>query len=392
VNKENRRDETILPGKTIGILGGGQLGRMMALDGRKMGYHFITLDPTEDSPGGQVSDMQIVGPYSSVQAAMQMARRSDVITYEFENVDAKVAQFLEERTFVPQGSQLLFTTQNRLREKAAIEAAGAPVAPYFPVTVLRDLEDAIAALGLPLIVKTTTGGYDGKGQWRVNKTSDVDELWSEMALAADVDHSDAPDRLAPLIAEKFIPFVKEISVVAARNLRGEIGTFPTAENIHVNHILHQSIVPARITPDTDNKARQMAVRIAESMDLVGLLAIEMFVLEDGQLFINELAPRPHNSGHYTMDACVTSQFEQHIRAICNLPLGDTDLLTPVVMVNVLGQHIAPVLAQLHRLPGDIKVHLYGKREAKPNRKMGHLNVLAQDVETALRRIESLNIW
>lgn len=383
--------ETILPGQTIGILGGGQLGRMMALAGRNMGYHFICLDPTEDSPCGQVSDLQIVGPYSSIQAAEQMAKRSDVITYEFENVDARVAQFLAERAFVPQGSHLLFTTQHRLREKAAVEAAGAPVAPYRPVETEQDLQNAVADLGLPLIVKTTVGGYDGKGQWRLNSPADVAAQWPQMAEAAAAERTQKHD-FAPLIAEQFVAFDKEISVVVARSIRGEMRTFPTAENIHVNHILHQSIVPARIATDTDEKAQQLALKIAESMALVGLLAVEMFVRPDGQIYINELAPRPHNSGHYSMDACVTSQFEQHIRAVCNLPLGSTELLTPVVMVNILGQHIAAVLAQVHRLPSEVKLHLYGKHEAKPNRKMGHLNVIAQDVESALALIAAQNIW
>jgi len=377
----------ILPGATIGVLGGGQLGRMLVHAGSRMGYRFVTLDPAPDSPCGQVA-RQIVASYSDVEAARELARLSDVITYEFENVDAEVAALLEKESYVPQGSRLLHTTQHRLREKRAVEAAGARVAPYAEVTNRDSLLEAVSRLGLPAVLKTATGGYDGKGQWVLRRTEDIEPAWYEASRAG-----------TELVLEAFVPFVKEISVIAARRPSGEIRTFPPAENVHVNNILHMSIVPARISDSVRSEAESLAVRIAESMGVVGLIAVEMFVTENGTLYVNELAPRPHNSGHYTMEACRTSQFEQHIRAICDLPLGDTALLTPVVMVNVLGEHLPELMQWLpshdeeaEKLGLEVKVHLYGKTEARPGRKMGHLNVLAPHTGAALAWIEHSKIW
>lgn len=380
----------ILPGATIGVLGGGQLGRMMALAGRAMGYRFVTLDPTPDAPCGQVADLQIVASYDDQEAARQLAERSDVITYEFENVDADVAAMLMEDSYVPQGSQLLFTTQHRLREKQAIESAGVSVAPYVPVRSLEDLQEGVRRLGLPCVLKTVTGGYDGKGQRIIDE--DV-----ELASAYQALSSFGTD----LVLEKFVHYTKEISVIVARSSHGEIATFMPAENIHVNNILHVSMAPARISREIVEEAQRIAVSIAKELEVVGLLAVEMFVTAQGELFVNELAPRPHNSGHYTMDACRTSQFEQHIRAICGLPLASTELLTPVVMVNVLGEHVAPLLEwmasggeeRLEQKYGiTAKIHLYGKSEVKPGRKMGHLNLLTDDVTKALNWIRESPIW
>lgn len=389
-------ERIILPGQTIGILGGGQLGRMMILAGRAMGYKFITLDPVEDSPAGQVSDLQVVSEYSSIQAAEQLARNSSVVTYEFENVDANVTHFLEERTYVPQGSQLLFLTQHRLREKEAVTAAGVQVAPYRPVRTREELLQALRDLGSPAVLKTCFGGYDGKGQWLLRSEDDAQAAWSEIAAAhphAGSTSGEAQgDAWAPFVLEKFIPFERELSVIVARSPRGEIKTFPVAENVHRNHILHLSIVPARVSSEVRQKAQEMAFAVAKQLNLVGVMGVEMFLLADGTLFVNELAPRPHNSGHYTMDACATSQFEQHIRCICNLPLGDTRLWTPVVMVNILGEHVAPILAKLPELPNHMKVHLYDKAEVREKRKMGHMNVTADSVEDAIRDIAKLGIW
>ncbi|MEF3302455.1 5-(carboxyamino)imidazole ribonucleotide synthase [Paenibacillus sp. GYB003] len=381
-----RERKTVLPGGTIGVLGGGQLGRMLALAGRAMGYRFATLDPTEDSPLGQVADEQIVAAYHDADAAKRLAAISDVITYEFENVDAAVAGMLTSECYVPQGSELLYTTQHRLREKRAIEAAGVKVAPYREIRSEEELLGAVREFGTPCVLKTATGGYDGKGQWVIRAESEVPEAYDTLAKAK-----------TELVLEKFIRFEKELSVIAARSPRGEIKAFPAAENIHVDNILHLSIVPARAHADVLAEAEKMAVRIAESMEAIGLLAVEMFLTADGELFVNELAPRPHNSGHYTMEACRTSQFEQHVRAICNLPLGPVELLTPVVMANVLGEHVAPLLDWMGEeagLPEGVaaKVHLYGKHEAKAKRKMGHVNLLTDDVEKAIRWVESSAIW
>ncbi|NGQ97056.1 5-(carboxyamino)imidazole ribonucleotide synthase [Brevibacillus sp. SYP-B805] len=376
-----RSEQVVKPGATIGILGGGQLGRMIALAGRAMGYRFVTMDPTPDSPCGQAADKQITAGYDDVAGALQLAAESDVITYEFENVDAAVAEVLETKSFVPQGSRLLRITQHRIREKTAIRDLGIPVAPFRAVESLADLEQAIEELGLPAVMKTATGGYDGKGQRVLRRREELGDAYAELSQTG-----------AELIVEKYIPFVKELSVIAARSLSGELMTFPAAENVHVDNILNLSIVPARIGEAVRAKAGEMAARIAEKLGVVGLIAVEMFLTADGELYVNELAPRPHNSGHYTMEACVTSQFEQHVRAICNLPLGSTRLLSPVVMVNILGEHLEPVLAKAGELPPTAKLHLYGKHESKTKRKMGHLNVLADTVEEALALIDSLQIW
>jgi 5-(carboxyamino)imidazole ribonucleotide synthase len=376
-----RSEQVVKPGATIGILGGGQLGRMIALAGRAMGYRFVTMDPTPDAPCGQAADKQITAGYDDVAGALQLAAESDVITYEFENVDAAVAEVLETKSFVPQGSRLLRITQHRIREKTAIRELGIPVAPFQVVETLADLEQAIGELGLPAVMKTATGGYDGKGQRVLRRREELGDAFEALSRTG-----------AELIVEKYIPFVKEISVIAARSLSGEMVTFPAAENVHVDNILHLSIVPARIGEAVRAKAEEIAGRIAEKLGVVGLIAVEMFLTADGELYVNELAPRPHNSGHYTMEACVTSQFEQHVRAICNLPLGSTRLLSPVVMVNILGEHVEPVLAKVGELPPTAKLHLYGKHESKAKRKMGHLNVLADTVEEALALIDSLQIW
>jgi 5-(carboxyamino)imidazole ribonucleotide synthase len=371
----------IKPGSCVGILGGGQLGRMMALAGRNMGYRFITLDPTPDSPCGQAADRQIIASFSDLKAAQELARESDVVTYEFENVDATVAAELEKESFVPQGSELLFITQHRVREKSTLDSFGIPVAPFAVIQSEEDLRQAVDQLGLPCVMKTATGGYDGKGQWVIREKDQISQAYQELSKAK-----------TELIVEKFIPFTKELSVIAARGLNGEVKAFPVAENIHVDNILHQSIVPARISEDLARRAGELAAQIAASLHVVGLVAVEMFLTEDGELFVNELAPRPHNSGHYTMDACVTSQFEQHLRAICGLPLGEVTLLTPVVMVNLLGDEINQVVDKLDQLPPTAKLHLYGKAEVKPKRKMGHINVVASCVEEALTQIEKIGIW
>ncbi|BAU29873.1 5-(carboxyamino)imidazole ribonucleotide synthase [Aneurinibacillus soli] len=371
----------IRPGATIGVLGGGQLGRMLALAGRASGYRFITLDPTEDSPCSQVCDRQILAGYDDVDGAMDLAQASDVITYEFENVDAQVAAILEDQSYVPQGSQLLRITQNRIDEKLTLESFDIPVAPFRIIANADEAERAIEQLGLPAVMKTATGGYDGKGQAVIRKAGEAAQAYQELQKSG-----------ADIIIEKFVPFVKEVSVIAARSVSGEVATFPVSENVHRENILHLSIVPARISDETAQKAEVVARTIAEKLDVRGLIAVEMFVTEDGGIIVNELAPRPHNSGHYTMDACVTSQFEQHIRAICDLPLGATRLLTPVVMVNILGEHLAPILDKIDTFPATAKLHLYGKQDSKPKRKMGHINVLADSVEEALTIIEQMKIW
>jgi 5-(carboxyamino)imidazole ribonucleotide synthase len=291
---------------------------------------------------------------------------------------------LETKAYLPQGSELLRKTRHRIREKQALESIDVPVAPWWSVCSFDDLLDAVHRLGVPCVLKTATGGYDGKGQFVIRSQDEIKTAWDTLAKGRE--HS-----TIEFVLEGWVPFQKELSVIAARSPNGEIRTFPVAENIHIENILHQSIVPARVPSGIEQKAQELARRIAERFSIIGLIAVEMFLWED-QLLVNELAPRPHNSGHYTMDACLTSQFEQHVRAICNLPLGDTRLLTPVVMVNILGEHLDPVLKQLPDMGDSIKLHLYGKKEAKHKRKMGHLNVLAPTIEEALQSIQQLAIW
>ena len=371
----------IKPCSTIGILGGGQLGRMISIAGRNMGYRFITLDPTPNSPCGQVADLQITAPYYELKAVKDLAASSDVITYEFENVDSNVTSILETTSFVPQGSELLKITQNRIREKSTLKSFNVPVAPFLVIQTENDIETAIVQLGLPFIMKTATGGYDGKGQWVIKSRDEIPiamEAWNKAGM--------------DMIIEQFIPFSKEISVIVARNTQGQTKTFPVAENVHINSILHQSFVPARITDEQRIQAETTALKIADSLQVVGLIAIEMFISDDGEIIVNELAPRPHNSGHYSMDACITSQFEQHIRAICGLPLGDTTLLSPIIMVNILGQHLNKVLDNIEQLPPTAKLHLYGKKESAENRKMGHINFLGSNLEQIDKQIKDLGIW
>jgi 5-(carboxyamino)imidazole ribonucleotide synthase len=373
--------KVIKPGSNIGILGGGQLGRMIVIAGRNMGYRFNTLDPTPDSPCGQVADRQLLAPFSDVNAAKELAALSDVITYEFENVDSDVASILETTSYVPQGSGLLKITQNRIREKTTLQSFGVPVAPFKVIETEKDIYSATERLGLPCIMKTATGGYDGKGQWVIRSKDNINvaiEAWNKSGM--------------DMIIEQFIPFSKELSVIVARNVQGQTKTFPAAENVHINNILHQSIVPARITNEQTIQAETIALKIAESLQVVGLIAIEMFLTNDGKIIVNELAPRPHNSGHYSMDACITSQFEQHIRAICGLPLGDTTLLSPIIMVNILGQHVSKVLDKIDQLPPTAKIHLYGKKESVENRKMGHINFLGATLEQVNQQINDLQIW
>jgi 5-(carboxyamino)imidazole ribonucleotide synthase len=368
----------IVPGQTIGIIGGGQLGRMMAIAAKEMGFRVAVLDPTPDSPCGQVADVEITAEYSDHEAVRKLAAVSDVITYEFENIDASALHWLVEHAYVPQGSKLLAIAQDRAMEKKAIIDAGLPVAPYVEVQSEEGLASAIETVGFPCVLKTRRGGYDGKGQFVIRSKED-----SERALSL--------LEIGPCVLERWLSFDKEISVIVTRNGYGEMTVFPVAENIHVDNILHETIVPARISEHIAQKAVRYAERLADYFELVGTLAVEMFLTKEGDIYINELAPRPHNSGHYTINACATSQFQQHVRAICNWPLGSTELLKPAVMVNILGEHVEPIIENIANLR-DAHLHLYGKKEAKLKRKMGHVTVLAEHVDEALKIIDSWQIW
>ncbi|WP_248562871.1 5-(carboxyamino)imidazole ribonucleotide synthase [Niallia sp. NCCP-28] len=374
----NLSNSMILPGQTIGIIGGGQLGRMMALAAKAQGFRIAVLDPIEDSPCGQVADYKIVDAYDSITAIQELSKVSDVITYEFENIDAAALDWLKKNANVPQGSELLEITQDRIKEKQAIEQAGIKVAPYKIIEEPIDIREGLSELGYPAVLKTARGGYDGKGQYVIKESSQIEE--AELLLDNGC-----------CVLESWIPFEKEISVIVTRSQKGENTVFPVSENIHINNILHESIVPARITEYAKELAIEKANKLAEFLNLTGTLAVEMFLAANDEIYINELAPRPHNSGHYTIEACETSQFEQHIRAICNWPLASTRLLRPAVMVNILGEHQEQIIDKIGDLQ-DWKIHLYGKEDPKEKRKMGHATLLRSSVEIALDEIENTNIW
>ncbi|WP_225435370.1 5-(carboxyamino)imidazole ribonucleotide synthase [Bacillus aerolatus] len=368
----------IMPGQTIGIIGGGQLGRMMALAAKEAGFKIAVLEPGENSPCGQVADIEINASYDDPEALNQLADVSDVITYEFENIDYEGLKKLQEKAFIPQGAELIKITQNRVAEKEAIAKAGVPVAPYAVINEAEEICDTISTLGYPAVLKTARGGYDGKGQFVIKEAEQIEEAAQLLQHGV-------------CVLEKWIPFELEISVIVTRNLQGETTYFPVGENIHRENILHETIVPAGVADEVKDEAVKAAKKIAEALSLVGTLAVEMFVGKDGEIYINELAPRPHNSGHYTIEACDISQFGQHIRAICNWPLKAPELLKPAIMVNILGEHVAGVMEGLANHP-EWSLHLYGKAEAKVKRKMGHITILTKELNAALEKIEASGIW
>ncbi|MBQ4816948.1 5-(carboxyamino)imidazole ribonucleotide synthase [Bacillus pumilus] len=355
--------QTIFPNATIGIIGGGQLGRYMAVSAKQMGYRAAVLDPVTQSPCGQVADTEITAAYSDLDGIRQLAEISDVVTYEFENIDYDALNQLKEEANLPQGSELLLLTQNRETEKKGIVDAGCEVAPYRIVHDEKELEDAVTVLGLPAVLKTCRGGYDGKGQYVIKEKGQLHEA------SALLTHGTC-------ILESWVPFQMELSVIVTRSIHGEIAVFPVAENIHKHNILFQSIVPARVDESIQEKAKALATTLAEKLGLVGTLAVELFLTNEGELLVNELAPRPHNSGHYTLDLCETSQFEQHVRAICGLPLGGTALLSEGMMVNLLGDEV-DIPKEHPELLKEAKLYLYGKHEVKAGRKMGHMTFMKQ---------------
>jgi 5-(carboxyamino)imidazole ribonucleotide synthase len=367
--------KTLPPGATLGMLGGGQLGRMSILAGRRMGYRFQVLDPDPQGPAAQVADGVIAAPYGDIDALQRLARSVERMTVEFENIPADALAAVAAAGEVCPAPAVLSICQNRAREKEFLRRQGFPHAPCARVDSLPALQAAVATIGCPCVLKTADFGYDGKGQCRIDRPEDAAAAWRA--------HGDGPG-----IVEKWIHFSGEFSVICGRNGRGQETVFPVAENEHRQHILHLTRVPARISPGRAAEARELGLAIARALDLVGLIAVELFLTDAGWL-VNELAPRPHNSGHFSFDACLTSQFEQHIRLVCNLPPGDTALLRPVAMINLLGD-----LWQRDGTPPDwsglladpaAKLHLYGKATARPGRKMGHFCVFGNDADAAATR-------
>ena len=362
----------ILPGATVGILGSGQLGRMFAIAARRMGYRVHTFSPDTDTPTGQVADLEIVAPYEDLDAVRRFARQVRVVTFEFENVPAETAAAAAESTQVRPRGEVLHTTQNRLREKNFLASNGFPLAPFRPVRSLEDLTRGLTEIGPKAILKTAGFGYDGKGQIKIHALSAAEEAWRRM-------------NGQECVLESWIEFEKEVSVVAVRGVDGSFVHYGVVENDHKNHILDLTRAPGRVSPELAAEAIEIARAVLEKLEVVGVLCVEFFVTTNGKLLINELAPRPHNSGHFTFDACVTSQFEQQLRAACGLPLGSTELLRPAAMSNLMGDlwdHGEPNWAAALSLP-NVKLHLYGKMSARPGRKMGHLTALGETADDAV---------
>jgi 5-(carboxyamino)imidazole ribonucleotide synthase len=364
----------ILPGATIGVLGSGQLGRMMAIAARRMGYRVHTYSPAEETPTGQVADLEIAADYEDLEAIRAFAMGVDVITFEFENVSTEAAAAAAEIVPVRPSGAALHITQQRAREKGFLADRGFPTTPCASVATVDELAVALGQIGVPAILKTAAFGYDGKGQHRVDSIEAAEHIWGI------VGHQEA-------IVERVVDFSHELSVVGARGLDGAFAHFGAVENTHTNHILDLSVAPARVEPKIAAEAVHMTRMLMEELDYVGVLCVEFFLTQDGRLLVNEIAPRPHNSGHFTFDACITSQFEQQVRAVCGLPLGATTQMRPAAMVNLLGDLWAtgePDWSGALALP-EIKLHLYGKTDPRPRRKMGHITALADTVDEAIEK-------
>jgi 5-(carboxyamino)imidazole ribonucleotide synthase len=371
------KKDPILPGSVVGCLGGGQLGRMFALAARRMGYRVHTVDPMPDSPTGQISDREYNTSFDDVETLIDFAAGVDVVTYEFENIPVRALDALAPHAILRPGRNVLYIAQNRRREKEFLQANGFPVVPFQIVSSEEELRKAVTALGCPCVLKTADFGYDGKGQQKIGYESDLAAVWRKHGVATGV-------------VEAWVPFAAELSVVVARGVllnedeQRIMQVFPPTVNEHENHILATSVAPAPLADSIVLRAQTIASDIAARLDVIGLLAVEFFLTRQGNLLVNELAPRPHNSGHYSFDACATSQFEQQLRAVCGLPLGDPRLLSPVIMRNLLGDlwgNGEPDWSSLLKLPG-LRLHLYGKSEARPGRKMGHYCVLNEELDRA----------
>jgi 5-(carboxyamino)imidazole ribonucleotide synthase len=365
----------IRPGATIGVLGSGQLGRMFAIAARRMGYRVHTLSPDTDTPTGQVADVEVCASYNDLDKVRAFASRVQVVTFEFENVPAATARTAEQAAPVRPRGEVLHITQNRLREKRFLASSGLPHAPFRAVRSFEDLGAALSEIGLPAVLKTAAFGYDGKGQRILRQRAAAAEAWRALGEQE-------------CVLESFIEFERELSVVAARGLDGSFTHYGVVENTHRNHILDVTLAPARAGDAVRKQAVEIARTALEKLDVVGVLCVEMFLQPNGRLLVNELAPRPHNSGHFSFDACLTCQFEQQLRAVCGLPLASAELLRPAAMANLLGdlwEEGEPVWEAACRFP-NVKLHLYGKLEPRPGRKMGHLTALADTAEEAGRDV------
>ncbi len=371
-------NDSILPGARIGVLGSGQLGRMFAMAARRMGYLVHTFSPETDTPTGQISDIEIPASYDDLDAVRDFARNVDVVTFEFENIPAATVEAVAEYTPVRPSGAVLHIAQHRVREKTFLARAGYPVTPFRHIRSLEDLRAALNALGHPAVLKTAGFGYDGKGQSKITSPAEAETAFASLG-----------GREA--ILEAFVDFEREVSCIAARGLDGSIVNYGLIDNFHERHILDYSVAPASVSPEIAHAAREITESLLEQLDVVGVLCVEFFINRVGKLYVNEIAPRPHNSGHYTIDACVTSQFEQQLRAVCGLPLGATEMICgAAATANLLGDlwHDGePRWASACAFP-TVKLHLYGKHEARPARKMGHLTARAHTTMEALETVRA----
>ena len=362
----------ILPNATLGVLGGGQLGRMFTLAAYSMGYRVVVLDPDPHSPAGMIADQHIKSDYRDHAALQLLGDECAAVTTEFENVPAESMEYLEKFCAVRPNSEAVRIAQDRIREKTFVQDHGLATAAFAAIYEDADIVAAIETLNAPLLMKTASMGYDGKGQVKVNTLAEARTAFEQLGNTA-------------CVLEEMVDLEREISVILARSINGLTAVYPVGENRHVNGILDTTIVPAALDASLGEKAIDMATRLADSINYCGILAVEFFCTRQGELLINELATRPHNSGHYTVDACATSQFEQQVRMMCGLPPGDTHMLSPVIMTNLLGDIWKTGEPDWQQVLNESQahLHLYGKKEARPGRKMGHINCLAEDVEQAL---------
>ena len=370
-----QRPAVLNPPASLGVIGGGQLGRMFLQAAQRMGYRTGVLSASADSPAAQIAHWNVVAPPDHLPALRAFADQADAVTVEFENVSAAALRWLSRRHPVRPGWKTVRVSQNRLREKSFLARNGLPLAPWRPVNSWEQLFEAVDALKTPLILKTAGSGYDGKGQVRVDRAEDAESAWASLGRVA-------------CVAEGWVDFEAEVSVVVARGADGVAATYPAGLNHHERHILDSTMMPAPVGPSVSNEARLLALSVAQALDTVGVLTVEFFLTAEGDLLINEIAPRPHNSGHLTIEAAVSSQFEQQVRALCGLPLGLTDLMSPAAMVNLLGdlwEHGEPDWEAALRSDPGLKLHLYGKGRPAPGRKMGHMTVTDPDPRNALQR-------
>jgi 5-(carboxyamino)imidazole ribonucleotide synthase len=371
-------NKTVLPGSRIGVLGSGQLGRMFTMAARRMGYLVHTFSPESDTPTGQISDVEIPASYDDLDAVRDFARHVDVVTFEFENIPASTVEAVAEYAPVHPSGKVLHTAQHRVREKTYLESAGFPVTPFRHIQSIEDLRAALCELGYPSVLKTAGFGYDGKGQSKINSPAEAEQAFKAIGGQE-------------AVLEAFVDFEREVSCIAARGADGAVASYGLIDNAHERHILDCSVAPAGVSPEVVRAATEITKSLLEDLDVVGVLCVEFFLKRDGRLYVNEIAPRPHNSGHYTIDACVTSQFEQQLRAVCGLPLGATEMFYgAAAMANLLGdlwQRGEPHWPAACAFP-NVKLHLYGKRIPRPARKMGHLTARASTTLEALETVRA----